>query len=102
MRICFHDELDSVLIRLIRFVMSSILISIRVSRWGESPRVSWTEYITAVGPVKDDMVEAVAVILNTGWLTPCRLGDALRFMSVATTAVHIQQVAFISMKIDMV
>jgi hypothetical protein len=55
-----------------------------------------------VGPVKDDMVEAVAVILNTGWLTPCRLGDALRFMSVATTAVHIQQVAFVSMKIDMV
>lgn len=54
--------------------------------------------MTAVGPVKDDMVEAVAVILNTGWLTPCRLGNALRFMSAATAAAHIQQVALTSMK----
>lgn len=37
-----------------------------------------------VGPLRDEMVEDVAAILMTGWLTPWRFGDAAAFMSVQT------------------
>ena len=50
-------------------------------RQGDSPRVSVAMYMMGVGRLREDTVEDVAVILITGWLTPCRLGDALCFMS---------------------
>ena len=46
-----------------------------------APRVSLKEYMM-VGPLRDEMVDDVAVILMTGWLTPWRFGDAAAFMSV--------------------
>lgn len=51
--------------------------------WRGAPRVSLKEYMM-VGLLRDEMVEDVAAILMTGWLTPWRFGDAAAFMSVHT------------------